>query len=295
MRARGTIIPLSGGRHRVVLGIAAATAVIVAVSSLRTEAGNEALDFWLQNWGGERSQDRGAIAPNNPQLKITVTPKQGSGDREHADRESGGTYCVRTCDGYYFPLSSQRRSNSESRELCSSLCPGAATEVYQRRGGPDASFAQAVSTKGKSCSKLATAFAFREKSVAACTCHSVDKPSLAVTEDPTLQPGDIVVTGEGVKVFRGGKKRPYRERDFADYRSDRNVSKTHRAFLDAVNRRFHTAQRAPAAERPQAAAAEKTSSRKSARRQQRRREPAYEEARSNEAVSAFAQQQEKSP
>jgi hypothetical protein len=98
-----------------------------------------------------------------------------------------------------------------------------------------------------------------------------------------------------VKVFRGGKKRPYRERDFADYRSDRNVSKTHRAFLDAVSKRFHTAQRAPAAERPQAVAAEKTSSRKSARRQHRRGETDYKEARSNEAVSAFAQQQEKNP
>jgi hypothetical protein len=275
-----------------VLGITAAAAVLVVISSLRTEAGNEALDFWLQNWGGERSQERAATTPENPQLKITVTPRRS--DREHGVGESGGTYCVRTCDGYYFPLSSQRRSNSESRELCNSLCPGAATEVYQRRGGPDASFAQAVSNKGKSYSKLATAFAFREKSVAACTCHSVDKASLAVTEDPTLQPGDIVVTGEGVKVFRGGQKRPYRERDFADYRSDRNVSKTHRAFLDAVNRRFHSASTAAAQQR-EAAAAEKTSSRKSARRQHQRREPAYQEARSSEAVSAFAQEQEKSP
>lgn len=295
MGARRTIVPSPAGRHRVVVGVIAATAVIVVISSLRTEAGNEALDFWLQNWGGERSRERAVTAPENPQLKITVTPRRSDREQGGGDRESSGTYCVRTCDGYYFPLSSQGRSNSQSRELCNSLCPGAATEVYQRRGGPDASFAQAVSSKGKTYSKLATAFAFREKSVPACTCHSMDKPSLAVTEDPTLQPGDIVVTGEGVKVFRGGKKRPYRDRDFADYRSDRNVSKTHRAFLDAVNRRFHIAQRAPAAERPQAAAAEKTSSRKSARRQHRRSEPAYEEARSNEAGSAFAQQQEKNP
>jgi hypothetical protein len=279
----------------VAFGIVAATAVIVVVSSLRTEAGNEALDFWLQSWGGERSHERAAAPPENPQLKITVTPRRSDREQGGGERESGGTYCVRTCDGYYFPLSSQRRSNSESRELCNSLCAGAATEVYQRRGGADASFAQAVSYKGKPYSKLANAFAFREKSVAACTCHSADKPSLAVTEDPTLQPGDIVVTGEGVKVFRGGKKRPYRDRDFADYRNDRNVSKTHRAFLDAVNRPFHTAQKAPAAERPHAAAAEKSSSRKSARRQHRRGEPAYEEARSTEAVAAFAQQQEKSP
>jgi hypothetical protein len=266
-----------------VLSLGAATLLIAAGYSLPTEAQNEALDFWLQNWGGGRSKERTEPAPGE-QLRITVTPSRGG------ESQGGGSYCVRTCDGYYFP----KRSASEARELCSSLCPGASTDVYQRRGGPEASFAQAVSHGGKSYSKLATAFAFRERPVAACTCRSADKASLAVAEDPTLQPGDIVVTGQGVRVFRGSKKLPYRQQDFVDYRNDRNVSRTHRTFLDAVDRRYRAAQAAPAPDRQAEAAPARTSSRKSARNRHQQRSPA-EQARSSDALSAFAQRQEKNP
>ena len=276
-------------RRRWALGIGAATLLIAAGYSLRTEAQNEALDFWLQNWGGGRSHDRTEPASGDPQLRITVTPSRGG------ESQGGGSYCVRTCDGYYFPLSPQRRSGAEARDLCSSLCPGASTEVYERRGGPDASFAQAVSRGGRPYSKLATAFAFREKAVAACTCRSPDTASLTVAEDPTLQPGDIVVTGKGVRVFRGSKQLPYRDQDFVDYRRDKNVAKTHRAFLDAVDRRYRAAHAAPAAERQGEAGPAKTSSTKSARNRHRPRSPASEPARSNDAVSAFAQGQEKNP
>jgi hypothetical protein len=273
----------------VAVGIGVATLLIAAGYSLPTVAQNEALDFWLQNWGGGRSRERVEPAPNHQQLRITVTPRR---DRES---QGGESYCVRSCDGYYFPLSSQKRSASEARELCSSLCPGASTEVYERRGGPDASFAQAVSRGGKPYSKLATAFAFRQKSVAACTCRSSATASLAVAKDPTLQPGDIVVTGQGVRVFRGGNKLPYRDQDFVDYRSDRNVSKTHRAFLDAVDRRYRAAQAAPAAQRHGEALPDKQSSRRSAKNRQQPHATEPAQVRRDEAVSAFAQSQEKSP
>jgi hypothetical protein len=268
------------------LGIGAATLLLAAGYSLRSEAQNEALDFWLQSWGNGR---RAEPAPSE-QLRITVTPR-----RDGESGGSGGSYCVRTCDGFYFPLSPARRSASEASELCSSLCPGATTEVYERRGGADASFAQAVSRTGKPYSKLATAFAFREKSVAACTCRSQTTAVLAIAKDPTLQPGDIVVTGTGVRVFRGSNKRPYRDQDFADYRSDRSVSKNHRAFLDAVDRRYRSAQAAPASERHGEAEPEKRSSRKSARNRQQPRATASEQARRDEAVSAYAKGQEKNP
>jgi hypothetical protein len=273
------------------LGIGVATVLVGAVYSLRTEAGDEATDFWLQEWSRSRSQDRATPASADPQLKITVTPRRtGEGSSQ-----SSGTYCVRTCDGYYFPLSPQKRSSSEAHELCNSLCPAANTEVYERRGGPDASFAEAVSRKGKPYSKMANAFAFRQKAVAACTCNSPEKAALPVANDPTLQPGDIVVTGNGVRVFRGSKKLPYREQDFVDYRNDKNVSKTHRAFLDAVDRRYRTAQAVPAPAKQGEAAPAKKSAAKSARNRQQPRSPIAEQTRWNEAASAFAQGQERNP
>jgi hypothetical protein len=269
------------------------------VFSLQTVAGNEALDFWLQEWSRGRPQERAAPARTDPQLKITVRPRrerggEGSREREASRSEGGGAYCVRTCDGFYFPLSAQKRSDSEARALCQSLCPSAATEIYERRGGPEASFAQAVSRTGKPYSKLATAFAFQKKAVAACTCRSPDKPPLDVASDPTLHPGDIVVTNKGVHVFRGGKKLPYQDQAFVDYRKDKEVSKTHRAFLDFIDRRYRAAHAESAAKHAEAAQPAKSAA-KSQKNRQQARSPVPEKTKWNEATSAFAQGQEKNP
>jgi hypothetical protein len=274
------------------LSLGAAVTVGAGLYSLRTVAGQEALDFWLQEWSRGRPQQHAAPAPADSQLKITVRPKrEGGGSRSEAGGSSSGSYCVRTCDGYYFPLSPQKRSDSEARALCHSLCPSATTEVYERRGGPEASFAQAVSRTGKPYSKLATAFAFRQKAVAACTCRSPGTAPLTVAQDPTLQPGDIVVTDKGVRVFRGGKKLPYQDQAFVDYRKDKDVSKTHRAFLDFVDRRYRTV----SSETPSGKQVESTPSKKSNNNRQQARNPKSQDTRPNEALSAYAQGQEHSP
>jgi len=278
----------------------------VGLFSLQTVAGNEALDFWLQEWSRGRSQERAAPARADRQLKITVRPRRdrggdesrergGEGSRQReASRSEGGAYCVRTCDGFYFPLSPQKRSDSESRALCQSLCPSAVTEVYERRGGAEASFAQAVSRTGKPYSKLPTAFAFQKKAVAACTCRSPGGSTLTVAHDPTLQPGDIVVTDKGVRVFRGGKKLPYQDHAFVDYRKDKELAKTDRAFLDFIDRRYRAAHTEPAAKHAEATRKNKSAA-KSGKNRQQAHSPSSDEAHLSEATSAFAQGQEKSP
>ena len=56
------------------------------------------------------------------------------GERYGAEpRISGGSgvatsYCVRLCDGRYFPI--QRTSTSQAAQVCSALCPAAATKVF---------------------------------------------------------------------------------------------------------------------------------------------------------------------
>ena len=40
----------------------------------------------------------------------------------------GTVYCVRTCDGRYFPL--QRHAGTSPAELCQSFCPAAKTMVF---------------------------------------------------------------------------------------------------------------------------------------------------------------------
>ncbi len=125
---------------------------------------------------------------------------------ERADRSAGGpavAFCVRTCDGHFFPI--QRNSSASPVETCQSLCPAATTKIYNGSG-----IASAVSLDGKRYSDLPNAFAYRDKIVSNCTCNGKTAFGLAnidVKSDPTLKPGDIVATHEGLTQFRAGARR----------------------------------------------------------------------------------------
>src|SRR5260221_4382573 len=122
-----------------------------------------------------------------------------------ATRSEGGVaYCVRLCDGRYFPI--QRHSEVSSAQTCSSFCPASATRIYNGNG-----IDHAVAPDGKRYSELATAFAYREKLIPGCTCNGRDAFGLvypAVADDPTLHPGDIVATNTGLMAYNGGPNRP---------------------------------------------------------------------------------------
>jgi Protein of unknown function (DUF2865) len=118
-----------------------------------------------------------------------------------ATRSEGGVaYCVRLCDGRYFPI--QRHSGVSSAQTCSSVCPASATKIYNGNG-----IDHAVAPDGKRYSELATAFAYREKIISGCTCNGRDAFGLVntpVADDPTLRPGDIVATNAGLMAYNGG-------------------------------------------------------------------------------------------
>jgi hypothetical protein len=109
--------------------------------------------------------------------------------------QSAGTYtgyCVRLCDGRYFPV----RPGATSKAVCDGLCPAAQTKVFV---GSD--IAQATADDGSTYQKLANAFVYRERIVPGCTCNSHSSfgtASMKIEDDPTLQPGDLVATDHGV-------------------------------------------------------------------------------------------------
>src|SRR5262245_19243193 len=50
-------------------------------------------------------------------------------DQERRAAPSGGTaFCVRLCDGRYFPI--QRVGGANPGQLCNSFCPASATKVF---------------------------------------------------------------------------------------------------------------------------------------------------------------------
>jgi hypothetical protein len=111
---------------------------------------------------------------------------------------SGGAqaYCVRTCDGRYFPLSG---SNGESRAAsCNDFCPASETKVVY-----GSNIDNAATESGKPYSELPNAFRYRNELVAGCTCNGKDQIGLApvkIENDPTLRRGDLVAGADGLMV-----------------------------------------------------------------------------------------------
>jgi hypothetical protein len=114
-----------------------------------------------------------------------------------------GTYrtlCVRTCDGFYFPVSYSTVPGkfAEDEKLCQRLCPAAETALYSHRN-PGEDINRAVSVGGRPYTELPNAFAYRKQYNAACTCRAPGQSwaqALKQFDDQTIERGDIVVHTE---------------------------------------------------------------------------------------------------
>jgi hypothetical protein len=118
---------------------------------------------------------------------------------------SGGSqaYCVRSCDGRYFPISAA--GNQSKAASCNSFCPASETKVVYGSG-----IDNAVAENGKPYSELPNAFRYRNELVAGCTCNGKDPTGLAsvrIEDDPTLRKGDIVAGSGGLMVAGRGADR----------------------------------------------------------------------------------------
>ena len=120
--------------------------------------------------------------------------------------EGGGTtghavaFCVRMCDGQHFPL--EQMVKGTPAETCRAVCPYSKTKVFF--GGE---IDTAVAQDGQRYANLDNAFVYRKQLVANCTCNGRNAFGLApldVKTDPTLRPGDIVSTKNGLAAYTGG-------------------------------------------------------------------------------------------
>jgi Protein of unknown function (DUF2865) len=116
--------------------------------------------------------------------------------------EMGGTYrtvCVRTCDGYYFPISFETTPDRfrEDEQTCQRMCPAADVSLYTYHN-PGEEIAQSVSLNGRLYTELPTAFQYRKAISPACSCRRPGESWLDALKangpDDTLAPGDVVVT-----------------------------------------------------------------------------------------------------
>jgi hypothetical protein len=168
---------------------------------------------------GQRRQLIGALAQNDCGPQYRQQANQGGGfferlfgpgtfvnpDSTTPVTPSGSykTLCVRTCDGFYFPISySTVPANfSQDAQTCQRLCPAADTVLYSHRTtGEDVN--QAVSANGSLYTQMANAFAYRKAFNPSCGCKAAGQTwadALKQIDDQTIERGDIVVTEERAK------------------------------------------------------------------------------------------------
>lgn len=111
----------------------------------------------------------------------------------------GGPYsvCVRTCDGFFFPLSNSPGGRESQDEMCQALCPGTETLAFGMSNGGDVQNAVSRST-GTPYASLPNALKYTRSFDAACTCRAPGQSwaqALQNAENLIEQrKGDIIVT-----------------------------------------------------------------------------------------------------
>jgi hypothetical protein len=111
---------------------------------------------------------------------------------------SGPAYCVRSCDGRYFPL---MRGAASPVQMCQAFCPASATKVFF-----GSNIDTAYAANGESYADSDNAYAYRKALRADCTCNGRDPAGLApidLTLDTSLRPGDVVATTNGLVAYSG--------------------------------------------------------------------------------------------
>jgi hypothetical protein len=119
--------------------------------------------------------------------------------RPRVSYSSGQAYCVRACDGRYFPISGPGKESKAS--LCSNLCPQSETTLVF-----GAKIEDAETESGQRYSELPNAYRYRNEIIKGCTCNGKDQIGLApvsIDKDPTLRKGDIVAGANGLVVANG--------------------------------------------------------------------------------------------
>ena len=170
-----------------------------------------------------RAQPRGffetifGIEPRRGEIDSTL-PELDPDERDPSDggARQGGPYtvCVRSCDGYFFPLANSPGGREGQDEMCQSLCPGTETLAFGMSSGGDIQNAVARST-GQPYSSLPNALKYTRSFDAACTCRAPGQSWAQVLQHAEQmldqRKGDIIVTEQrSLEMSRPKPEQPQR-------------------------------------------------------------------------------------
>jgi hypothetical protein len=184
-------------RRRMMLVAAVVLAAPLALAP-RLASAEGLFDFFF---GGAQKQQQKAP----PQASFFADPfglnqQATPPPRQVASGGSGPAFCVRSCDGRYFPLA---RGNSTPVQICQAFCPASPTKVFF-----GSSIDGASATTGERYADSENAYGYRKALRADCTCNGRDPAGLApvdLTLDTSLRPGDVIATTNGLVAYSGVK------------------------------------------------------------------------------------------
>ncbi len=162
-----------------------AVAAIVGPVALAPEisSAEKLLDFLF---GGGQKQPSlfGSVFNNNAQ----PAPPVAAG--------TGPAFCVRSCDGKYFPL---MRGAASPTQLCQAFCPASPTRIFF-----GSNIDNAYAATGERYADSENAFAYRKALRADCTCNGHNPAGLASVDlaiDGSLRSGDVLATADGQVAY----------------------------------------------------------------------------------------------
>jgi hypothetical protein len=183
----------------------------------------QALKSGTDTQDDQRRAMLGQLAQNNCGSQYTAAANAAGGPRGFFDALFGGgnvvdtqgdgapagtfhTVCVRTCDGYYFPISYSTVPShfADDQRVCQRECPAAEANLYAFRN-PGEDMNQAMSINGQPYTALPAAFQYRKQFTPTCSCRRPGQSWADALKDAddssTLESGDIVVTDQNAKAL----------------------------------------------------------------------------------------------
>ena len=180
--------------RRRMLPLAAALIAIVSALEPRQASAEGLFDLFF---GGFQKQRQ---TTTSPQTNFFDPLQQNQPATSRQVASGGPSFCVRSCDGKYFPLT---RGNASPVQMCQAFCPASATKVFY-----GSNIDSATAATGERYADSDNAFAYRKALRADCTCNGRDAAGLApveLTMDASLRAGDVIATTDGLVAYSGIK------------------------------------------------------------------------------------------
>ncbi|SIT59940.1 conserved exported hypothetical protein [Mesorhizobium prunaredense] len=144
--------------------------------------GSDAIEPGVPAWPEEPNQ---AVGPRDIRTMLADDMGQPHGEFR--------TMCVRTCDGYFFPMSNAASLGDFERDQknCDSSCPGTEMQVFYTRSFGDDSADMTSSVTGRPYSELPTAYLYKQPArPPACGCNAARNFEIIAGNPPSPEQAD---------------------------------------------------------------------------------------------------------